>query len=258
MQFANLFPKNRSTVITFYSGAFSASAVIFVLLKYGYDFGLSFQWTCFTLVILSLAMIPVTFFLLPSQAVREEEDESDDQSNDHKLILNKKYHAKNNLALVSSTITLEKFKVIASPIPNKRNIGSTKINGQVNYGNTNEEISKSISTINSSLDEHLPPRPPSSSSKSSSSTSSASSIDQVPLKQSLFSLPFSLHQWWYSWLITYMIMYVGSMNLWLNRVTTDMWVRSDKYELFLFLLFQNAVKLRVTSAKYLEWSKFYV
>ena len=226
MQFANLFPKNRSTVITFYSGAFSASAVIFVLLKYGYDFGFSFRWTCFTLVLLSLAMIPVTFFLLPIHAVREEEEENDDQSNDSKQILNKKYHAKNNLALVSSTITLEKFKVLSSPIPIKRMIdggNQIAITGQVNYGNSTSEISKSISTINSSnLDQDEPPRPPSSSSKSSSSTSNASSTDQVPLSQSLFSLPFSLHQWWYSWLITYMIMYVGSMNLWLDRVTTDM------------------------------------
>lgn len=219
MQFANLFPKNRSTVITFYSGAFSASSVIFVALKYGYDAGFSFKWTCFTLVILSLAMIPVTFFLLPVHAVHEE---NQDDGNDDESILNKKYHAKNNLALVSSTITLEKFKVISSPVPIKRIINGTtdanQIDVQVKFENNNNETNtiSTISKVNSGSLEL--PRPPS----SQLSLSSTSTSEKIPLKQSLFSLPFSLHQWWYSWLITYMIMYVGSMNLWLNRVTTDM------------------------------------
>ena len=44
---------------------------------------------------------------------------------------------------------------------------------------------------------------------------------QIPLTFSLLSIPFTLHQWWFSWLLTYMIMYVGTMNLWLDRVTED-------------------------------------
>ncbi|RWS14470.1 Major Facilitator-like protein 2 [Dinothrombium tinctorium] len=61
--------------------------------------------------------------------------------------------------------------------------------------------------------------------KSSRFTSSRNSVDlsekELPLRYSLYTLPYLLHQWWYSWLITYMIMYVGSMNLWLKRITTD-------------------------------------
>ena len=57
---------------------------------------------------------------------------------------------------------------------------------------------------------------------SEGSSSDSTGPSDPPLRVSLISLPFTLHQWWYSWLITYMIMYVGTMNLWLDRVTDDM------------------------------------
>lgn len=293
MQFANLFPKNRSTVITFYSGAFSSSAVLFVLLKYTYDAGVSFGTTCSAMVVAALLMLPVTFFLLPRDRVREPEPAADSAE-----IMSKKY-SKGNLALVSSTmITLEKFKALESPIAGRKGIvnavmevedeialddcesttsseeviirkrsgqgeadrdteirSTTPFTGKtiilplsslkmssvgvnkatcaavrgssckvdhVDCSKASQEANSNNNNSSSRHEENCDERPPSCSpSSSGSSRSSADSEDRIPLSQSLFSIPFSLHQWWYSWLITYMIMYVGTMNLWLDRVTDD-------------------------------------
>lgn len=290
MQFANLFPKNRSTVITFYSGAFSSSAVLFVLLKYAYEAGVTFNTACSSMVLAALLMLPVTFFLLPHDRVREPEPAPDSTR-----IMKKKY-AKGNLALVSSTmITLEKFKWLDSPLPHRKGVvnavmdadeeiglddcestasseevmvrkrsqqmeaspgpeirrsttpftGKTIIlpfnslkmsSGVVNKGPSCEvhergaggncckvdhvvDCSKGSQEGNCAFGD-CDNRPPSCS-PSTTVSSSCEAEEQVPLSQSLFSIPFSLHQWWYSWLITYMIMYVGTMNLWLDRVTSD-------------------------------------
>ena len=276
MQFANLFPQNRSAVITFYSGAFSSSAVLFVLLKYSYDAGVSFNVTCSFLVLLSCLMIPFTLFALPADSVKEAVKEEDHQ---RKLFAVKKKYAARNLALAGSTITLEKYKSLATPdLPRKsyhnednNNLvtfpaaGGVKTNPLILYTHPHfaslapldvtaldsndkgkedmteeEDTASRIPTGSSSMPStpsspKLPAglvtpkanRPP-----STSSEVSATSIDSdvsrvsvseapVPLSSSLFSIPFTLHQWWFSWLLTYMIMYVGTMNLWLGRVTTD-------------------------------------
>lgn len=282
MQFANLFPKNRSTVITFYSGAFSSSAVLFVLLKYAYEAGVTFGAACSSLVLAALLMLPVTFFLLPHDRVREPEPAPDSTR-----IMKKKY-AKGNLALVSSTmITLEKFKSLESPLPQRKGVvnGVMEVEDETGSEDCESTVSSedviirkrsqqlesgpgikssttpfagktiilpfnslkmsSAACVNKSSScpgigckvDHVycckgsqeanaanpsdcDNRPPSCS--PSTSVSSRSSVEEeIPLSQSLFSIPFSLHQWWYSWLITYMIMYVGTMNLWLDRVTSD-------------------------------------
>ena len=263
MQIANLFPKQRSSVITFYSGAFSASAFTFVILKFMFDAGLSFYWTCFTLVLCSLSMLPATFFLLPSTVITE-----DDQTNskvDLTFTGNRKYYEKN----ITGPVTLEKFRVIKSPPMGRKaspsltsstsslpqissslepittTSSTTKLTSvglpipqrltyeadnlaYVSHGSDEESLGNlshisSTSTVttgattpNSSVE-----RSPSSLSPSSTIPPDKSAPQVVPLKVSLFSLAFLLHQWWFSWLITYMIMYVGSMNLWLNRVTHD-------------------------------------
>ncbi|XP_013790470.2 solute carrier family 43 member 3-like, partial [Limulus polyphemus] len=41
---------------------------------------------------------------------------------------------------------------------------------------------------------------------------------ELPLKASLFSFSFQLHQFWFSWLLLYTILYVGTLNLWLIRI----------------------------------------
>lgn len=50
----------------------------------------------------------------------------------------------------------------------------------------------------------------------------ASAQDDIPLSVSLFSVSFLAHQLWFSWLNTYMVLYSGSLVLWLARVTTDL------------------------------------
>ena len=49
----------------------------------------------------------------------------------------------------------------------------------------------------------------------------------IPLRISLWSWAFNLHQWWFSWLITYMVLYIGSLNLWLQRVTDDIQIAGN-------------------------------
>ena len=312
MQFANLFPKNRSTVITFYSGAFSASAVLFVFLKSAYDAGISFATASSSLVLLSLIMVPVTFILLPKDKVREPSESQPNSGSDsdslEQIIKSKKY-AKSNLSLIGSDITLEGYKDISSPLPSKKSFGTLKVDCKekagVDGGITGpyilrrsgksssrvapNEPSSAESTVsgysdccsscspcsssssvpsvlakaiakessaghgdfahglcatcaavnkafkpdevvtsgeNGDKSTHHPPSMLSGVSSRSVSVSEGSSastaVADPPLSQSLISLPFTLHQWWYSWLITYMIMYVGTMNLWLDRVTDDM------------------------------------
>uniref|UniRef100_T1K030 Major facilitator superfamily (MFS) profile domain-containing protein n=1 Tax=Tetranychus urticae TaxID=32264 RepID=T1K030_TETUR len=235
MQIANLFPKQRSSVITFYSGAFSASAFTFVILKFMFDAGLSFYWTSFTLVLLSLAMLPATFFLLPSTVIKE------DDLSGSKLALtftgNRKYYEKN----ITGPVTLEKFRSLKSPstgrkIPNKLSSGlpipqrttyEADNLAYVSHGSDDDSLGN-LSHISTTSTVTTGATTPTSSVDGSPSLSASTvtpnpsvSPPPVPLKVSLFSLAFLLHQWWFSWLITYMIMYVGSMNLWLNRVTHD-------------------------------------
>jgi len=260
MQFANLFPNNRSTVITFYSGAFSSSAVLFVILKYGYDAGLSFNLTCSSLVLVSCLMIPFTLFALPADQVKEQKEEEEDR----RLF---KYGV-HNLAL--STVTLEKFKPLKTPVFERKS--ESKVNEIVTPGvdpgvKTNPLIlythphfmslnvsafsnefsknkdpdsepdtaSESGSSSPSSLElsKSLPKanRPPSTDSQVSVSSSDSTDPD-IPLSVSMLSLPFTLHQYWFSWLLTYMIMYVGTMSLWLERVTHDPSVSDNFTKIF--------------------------
>jgi len=263
MQFANLFPKNRSTVITFYSGAFSSSAVLFVVLKYGYDAGLSFNVTCSSLVLVSCLMIPFTLFALPADQVKEQKEEEEDR----RLF---KYGV-HNLAL--STVTLEKFKPLKTPVF-ERKTESKAVNEVVTPGvdpgvKTNplilythphfmsldvsvfsnefsknkdseaDSVSESTSECGSSnpssleVSKALPKanRPPSTDSQVSVSSSDSTDPD-IPLSMSMLSLPFTLHQYWFSWLLTYMIMYVGTMSLWLDRVTQDPSVSDNFTKIF--------------------------
>lgn len=74
MQIADYYPRKRSTVITVFSGAFSASPVVFVLCKYAYDhLQLSYQTVMSAPLLLSFLMLPTTFYYLPKQSVRARE-----------------------------------------------------------------------------------------------------------------------------------------------------------------------------------------
>ncbi|RWS22243.1 Solute carrier family 43 member 3-like protein, partial [Leptotrombidium deliense] len=182
MQFANLYPKHRSSIIALYSGAFSASAITFVLLKYLFENGVTFFWTNSILVFFTFLMTLFTFTLLPKDKVREESlSESNEQ-----LTFTRNGHSCRTLQQLSP-VTLEKFTFVTSSfrkasVQPKTNLVLSARNSQSTIESTPKEL---------------------------------------PLKYSLLSLPYMLHQWWYSWLITYLIMYVGSMNLWLQRITSD-------------------------------------
>lgn len=74
MQIADYYPRKRSTVITVFSGAFSASPVVFVLCKYAYDhLNLSYQAVMSAPLLLSFLMLPTTFYYLPKHSVRARE-----------------------------------------------------------------------------------------------------------------------------------------------------------------------------------------
>jgi hypothetical protein len=209
MQFANLYPSKRSTVITFYSGAFSASAVVFVVLKYLFEFGVSYFMVTLFLALASLLMFPFTFFILPSDRIREEPEE---KNTCNSLSIFKREKLRSSLSIITP-VTLEKFTLMTSPYFARKsflkdeNMNSVNING-ANNTNLNE---KNVFWIKDQNNAQV--------------SSPSSSIP--PLRISLGSLAFNLHQWWFSWLITYMVMYVGSMNLWLERVTTDLRVASN-------------------------------
>ena len=288
MQFANLFPNRRSSVITFYSGAFSASSIIFVILKYVYELGVSFQGTCSLMVFASLLMLPATFFLLPADRVREDDPpksvdkstvadklpapsefrnptycESNSLNRDELKFTRSRFSQlyQQNLSAVQPIITLQKFNQLPSPIMKRRsseykengwsvlelpggdvsslnsvycnqmtnesslNFASVKTNESVlnqtllrnaiKEGKiTEKELLARIELIKGNLiaDAVKP---------IGAVTISNASADELPLSLSLTSFAYLLHQWWFSWLITYMIMYVGSMGLWIGRITDD-------------------------------------
>lgn len=51
--------------------------------------------------------------------------------------------------------------------------------------------------------------------------SSALSEEQLPFKTALTSFSFSLHQYWFSWLLLATLNYSGSLHLWMERISSD-------------------------------------
>lgn len=66
LQIAELFPKQRSTLISLYSGANTASAAVFTILKVLYDQGYGWRVTTGVYLGLSLLALPFTFLLFPA------------------------------------------------------------------------------------------------------------------------------------------------------------------------------------------------
>ncbi|GIY57591.1 solute carrier family 43 member 3 [Caerostris darwini] len=176
MQIADLFPEQRSTVITLYSGAFSASASVFVFIKYGFDAGLPWEWACFLLVVLSALMLPVTLFVLPADRFGDEKAG---------LFTGKEKEVSSVAPCVWGTFTYigDEFDFHRSPTLEK------KANG------------KPISTITEKL--------------------KLEEKKEIPLKNSLLSISYMLHQYWFCWILLYTIIYVGTLHLWSARTTTD-------------------------------------
>lgn len=246
-QFANLYPKIRSSIITLYSGAFSASSIVFVILKYVYEHGIDYYYATSILFFTSLLILPITFFLLPPDQVREDDGkppanrkdptnhaaftienksalEASSAANKSELDRNADQYCNENEIKFTrqkfnriyeqnfntiQPIKLEKFQYIGSPkLKRKENLDDrsapVELDAQIMVNSNAEGLDKQDLPL-TKLDNR----------------DEKKRTGRLPLKLSLYSLPYIIHQYWFCWLITYMIMYVGSMNLWIRRITED-------------------------------------
>jgi hypothetical protein len=204
MQIADYFPTKRSTVITIFSGAFSASPIVFVALKYTYDSGISFFSVILVLVFLSLFMLPFTYLLLPPISVKN--DEKIKKSN---IELNSYQKSSEKVILAQLSPELNgnsKIKIVSNGIQEENQTNGNNKTLRNNNKNKNLKHKEEEEVFINSGDS-----PP---------LATVGSND-VPLGVSLWSCAFNLHQLWFSWLNAYMVLYSGSMNLWLDRVTSD-------------------------------------
>ncbi|XP_054719767.1 equilibrative nucleobase transporter 1-like [Uloborus diversus] len=180
MQIADLFPKYRSTIITLYSGACSASASIFVFIKYGFDAGLPWEWACFLLVVLSVLMLPVTLFLLPADRVKEEDSKGG-------LFPSPQKEVSSVAPFVWGT-----FTYILDELPfTKASMASEKKDPKKDMNLKKKEAEAELR------------------------------VKERPLRESLLSASFMMHQYWFCWLLLYTIIYIGTLHLWIDRTTTD-------------------------------------
>ncbi|KAG8194710.1 hypothetical protein JTE90_028024 [Oedothorax gibbosus] len=188
MQISNLFPNRRSTVITLYSGAFTASASIFIFTKYGYDAGLDWEWVCYVLVAFSFCMLPFTLFCLPVDRIV-------DDSEKHREKLFKKV---GDIAVIT-TGKVGKFNAIpASPLTMKKAIEGLEPIPQIKALHQNGE-----SVVELTLSE-----------------------ESLPFKTALTSFSYSFHQYWFSWLLLATLNYSGSLHLWMERISSDVHIVS--------------------------------
>lgn len=225
MQFSNLYPARRSTIISVYSGAFSASSIIYVLIQHIYEStSISFFWANFILVFFSLFMIPFTLFILPADRISEDMAASQVKP----LKMDRNHNVKEGAATEApeenspglfarrksvfaiTPITLQNYKSVGSPSLERRN-------GFVNEAFLDDEASNNgFSGKGAILTKQLShPQPAELSPVSSEPPASP------PLSVSLCSFAYNLHQLWFSWMITYMLLFVGSMSMWTERVTSD-------------------------------------
>ncbi len=247
MQFSNLYPARRSTIISVYSGAFSASSIIYVIIQHIYEgTTISFFWANFILVFLSLLMIPFTLFVLPADRIAEEkppapanvsekpklslqdfnhntekeksekfEKNRDENVEEQQLPTSEElFDRRKSVVFAISPITLQNFKSVGSPTVERRNSA-----GFVNEAFLQDEESAlekqkqktNGALLNGQLSHPQNPKP----------SSPPANTAAPPLSVSLGSFAYNLHQMWFSWMITYMLLYVGSMNMWTERVTSD-------------------------------------
>ena len=224
MQFANLYPKIRSSIITLYSGAFSASSIVFVILKYVYEHGIDYYYATGILFLISLLILPATFFLLPAREVRE--DDSKPFANEKDPTNHAAFTIENRNALDKNAdnycnengaengikfsrqkfnrfyernfntiqpIKLEKFQYIGSPQLKRKESGEetgaapVELDAKIMVNAGAQGVDK-LDLPLTKLDNTKEKKP-----------------EQLPLKLSLYSLPYIVHQYWFCWLITYMV-----------------------------------------------------
>lgn len=244
MQIADYFPKKRSTIITIFSGAFSASPVVFVLLKYIYDnWGLSYFTVMLILFFLSLLMLPITFILLPSHSVRKREhklltrwedylQQCETMSPNQNIELTSYDESSNNRRRKAKFITKQQLlDHIAQnkTIEQQQNaINNMLAEAEVIDADAQElqcltggesKATRPIIVMQGTMNQ--PQAHQSIMAQIMSFFKGQTQIDDIPLRVSLFSISFLAHQLWFSWLNTYMVLYSGSLMLWLGRVTDD-------------------------------------
>lgn len=228
MQFANLYPKIRSSIITLYSGAFSASSIVFVIIKYVYERGVDYYYATSLLFLVSLLILPVTFFLLPNDQVKEDDQKpfpnKKDPTNHAAFTIENKNVDKDAEKDTETTITkpkfskiyeknfktiqpikLEKFQYIGSPQLKRKESSSTDEGREDKSAPVELDAKIMVNTNALGVDNQDVPLTKLDNSNEKKKTG------QLPLKLSLFSLPYIVHQYWFCWLITFIIMYVGSM-----------------------------------------------
>uniref|UniRef100_A0A665W2Y8 Solute carrier family 43 member 3-like n=1 Tax=Echeneis naucrates TaxID=173247 RepID=A0A665W2Y8_ECHNA len=69
MQVGNLFPAHRSTVITFYNGAFDSSAAVFLIIKVLHEQGIGLRSSFLVLTFSSIIHLLRTFLLMPRKHI---------------------------------------------------------------------------------------------------------------------------------------------------------------------------------------------
>lgn len=236
MQIADFFPKNRSTIITFYSGAFSASPIVFVLIKYCYDqFSLNYFNATIILLIISITILPLNTYLLPKLSVRIRErkllnrfDEYCQKVKALDLELNKNnydnkpYFVKKKL-LKNITNRIEERETKEALINNNNpNDTAANFNGKkpiiVNFSQFHQNINTNVDQNDDNNVGFF---------KKLFKTKKPEE-NEISLRVSLQSVSFLMHQLWFAWINTYMVLYSGSMALWLDRVTQN----SDTKTLF--------------------------
>ncbi|KAG8198507.1 hypothetical protein JTE90_017373 [Oedothorax gibbosus] len=192
MQIADLFPEHRSTIITLYSGAFTASASVFVFIKYGFDAGLPWEWACFLLVVLSALMLPVTLFVLPADSFLPGTPKG--------LFTGKQEKEVTSVApCVWGTFTY----IPEDPPPPPYTSSLRK------SAKGKKESNSTPSQKNSGREEP------------SQDEKGALEETRPSLRESFFSASYMLHQYWFCWILLYTIIYVGTLHLWAERTTTD-------------------------------------
>ncbi|XP_055940776.1 equilibrative nucleobase transporter 1-like [Argiope bruennichi] len=207
MQIADLFPEQRSTVITLYSGAFSASASVFVFIKYGFDAGLPWEWACFLLVVLSALMLPVTLFVLPADRFGTEKGG---------LFTGKEKEVSSVAPCVWGTYT---YIGDEPPYHRTTTIEKKEVKGKSMQAATSEKEKR----------------------------------EEIPLRRSLLSVSFLLHQYWFCWILLYTIIYVGTLHLWAERTTTDR--SEDAFFSEIYGIFQiSGIFLAPIGGIFMDWS----
>jgi hypothetical protein len=159
-------------------------------------------------------MLPFTFLLLPRISVKN--DEKTQKSN---IELNPYQKSSEKVILAELSPELNgnsKIKIVSNGIQeeNQTNGNNKALQNNKNKDSKHEEEEEVFIKSGDSL------------------PLGTVDSDDVPLGVSLWSCAFNLHQLWFSWLITYTVLYSGSMNLWLYRVTPDAQIAGGFTEIF--------------------------